>query len=251
MQIVSELLPLYVHASWHTFLTDEIKYILDKISRQISESIDITPSNDLMLRFMQLNLNDVKVLILGQDPYPQSGVATGRAFEVGTLNSWQQPFRNTSLRNIVRALYALETGNILTYNEIKAKMLSSEAFSIMPPNEIFSNWEKQGVLLLNTSFSCRIGEPGSHSAIWQPFTRRLMEFINRNAPGIIWMLWGNHARDAIGHIRPVNTLYSCHPMICHQRQDDFLYGTVNPFAATAHLIRWTGKEFEYNLNFLE
>jgi len=87
---------------------------------------------------------------LGQDPYPQTGVATGRAFEVGTLKSWNQPFKNISLKNILRALYKAYSGQIIKFSQLKEKF--DNEFSVLPPGKLFEHWEKQGVLLLNTSF---------------------------------------------------------------------------------------------------
>ena len=99
-------------------LLDNNKELLDSIRTKLKEDSDcgfeITPPENLQLRFTSQDLASVKILILGQDPYPQSGVATGRAFEVGTLHSWFDNFRNTSLKNIVRAIYAAKNDNIHT-----------------------------------------------------------------------------------------------------------------------------------------
>ena len=94
---------------WEKLLTDNnevLQRIYSKLDEDTQSGIEITPPENLRLRFTNRDLSTVKVLILGQDPYPQSGVATGRAFEVGTLHSWFDNFRNTSLKNIVRAIYA-------------------------------------------------------------------------------------------------------------------------------------------------
>jgi uracil-DNA glycosylase len=65
------LIPKGCHSSWNKFLTDEIVMELDSIERKIGSNIN--PAPDKVLRFMQCNLDDIKVVILGQDPYPEKG----------------------------------------------------------------------------------------------------------------------------------------------------------------------------------
>jgi uracil-DNA glycosylase len=114
------ILPSDIHPSWKPFFTKEVLSIVDEIENNIGIANDqeITPVTDKMLRFLTLDLSKAKIIILGQDPYPQKGVATGRAFEVGPLKSWTESFRNTSLRNIVRALYLSETNEIKPFSDI-------------------------------------------------------------------------------------------------------------------------------------
>ncbi|WP_010664333.1 uracil-DNA glycosylase [Marinilabilia salmonicolor] len=234
------ILPKETDASWKSFLDSEIRNIIQEVSEKIENAdAEVTPDKDKILRFLTLDLTRVKVVIIGQDPYPQKGVATGRAFEVGPLKSWTEPFRNTSLRNIVRALYAADKKEFRTFNVIKEEIAGGN-FSLLPPNELFKYWEQQGVLLLNTSFSCKIGKPGSHSGYWKPFTDRLLGYINKNCPDAFWFLWGNHARKAVEHLELNHSISTTHPMICHQRANDFLFGEKNVFEETSHLIDWTG-----------
>jgi uracil-DNA glycosylase len=242
MRHKGSLLPPQVHASWEPFLKETGYALLETIAPQIFHGAAYTPETDKMLRFLTLDLFAVKVLILGQDPYPQPGVATGRAFEVGPLQSWTTPFRNTSLRNIVRALYDARCNEKLTFKEITARFNGRSDFNLLAPNKLFECWEQQGVLLLNTSFSCELGKPGSHAALWRPFTNELLRYINHLNPTICWLIWGNHAREAVAHISPAKMLVSCHPMICHEREGDFLYGRINHFRETSCLIDWIGNQ---------
>lgn len=240
------LLPEIIHQDWEPFLTDEIFNLLEKISQQLERGYGsdyITPPKQIALRFLTLPLINSKVVILGQDPYPQEGVATGRAFEVGGLMSWGVPFRNVSLKNIVRAIYYAETGAYKTFTEVKQEIIGG--WHIDSPNEIFKNWEKQGVLLLNTSFTCEKGKPGSHSKIWSEFTRKMLEYINTICPDLVWLLWGNHAQNVVDGMLLKNRIHSMHPMLCAQkdsRPTDFLYGLRSCFKETKNLINWSGKE---------
>lgn len=238
MTIKHPFLPFQIHSSWKAFFTEEIQYILKEIYKALDIEEETTPPVNLMLRFFELDLYSMKAVVLGQDPYPQKGVATGRAFEVKPLQSWHDSFRNTSLRNIVRALYSMDEENeTLTFTQIKKEILE-QRFQILHPDELFKHWEKQGVLLLNTSFSCKIGKPGSHSAIWLPFTQRLLSYINKQQPELYWLLWGAHARKMVSHLSLKNVLKSHHPMICSDRAEDFLFGKINHFRELRKTIDW-------------
>ena len=233
-----------VHSSWKELFTPEITQELKKIEDSISrDSLAYTPEASRVFHFITNDLNSAKVVIIGQDPYPQDGVATGRAFEVATLKDWNEPFRNVSLKNIVRAVYNAYTGEFLKFNDIKKKLnggLFGQEFELLPPNELFKSWEKQGVLLLNTSFTTVIGKPGSHSKIWNGFTRELLSYINDRNRDVIWFLWGNHAKAVTSHLDLKNVFTSNHPMICKPGDDDFLFGKVNMFAETRNIINWKG-----------
>ena len=225
---------------WQNLL-DNNKELLDSIRIKLKEEsdsgIEITPPENLQLRFTSQDLASVKILILGQDPYPQSGAATGRAFEVGTLHSWFDNFRNTSLKNIVRAIYAAKNDKILKFNEILQEIKNGN-FNILPPNELFESLEKQGVLFLNTAYSCKVGNPGSHIKLWEPFTTNLLSFIAKKNPEILWFIWGSFAEKQTLNL-PIKKLVSSHPMICCNKPKDFLFD-INMFKQTKDLIYWTG-----------
>ena len=229
-----------IHPNWKPFLSKKIMDLILQIESDISTE-NFTPSPEKVLRFLELPLSSVKVVIVGQDPYPQPGAATGRAFEVGTLKSWNEPFRNISLKNILRALYKAYTGKALNYNEIKKKF--DNEFPLLAPNKLFIHWEKQGVLLLNTSFTCELGIPGSHKKVWEKFSSELLNYINIKNSSIIWFLWGNHALEATHDLCINNKIISQHPMMCYKkegRDTDFLFGKVNCFEQLINEIDWTG-----------
>jgi uracil-DNA glycosylase len=229
-----------IHKNWHPFLSNEIRTLLLKIEKDVLVD-DYTPTQDKVLRFLEFPLSAAKIIILGQDPYPQPGVATGRAFEVGNLRSWDQKFNNISLKNILRALYKAYAGKVIKYSELKQEINS--AFQVLPPHLLFKHWEKQGVLLLNTSYTCKTGLPGSHRRKWHVFTNCLLKFINEKDQDITWFLWGNNAREATEHLKLKNSIFLMHPMMCYNtpgRKRDFLYGEENCFEPFIGEIDWTG-----------
>ena len=218
---------------------DQINHIIQLIDKDVNADYNILcPKPENVFRFLSIPVSSIKVIILGQDPYPQKGIATGRAFEVNDLNNWNDSFRNPSLQNIVRSAYKARTGDILKFNQIRNLLKSS--ISIFSPKEIFDKWEKQGVLLLNTALTCRLNEPESHSHIWTQFTTELIQYLHNTCPECYWFIWGNNAKQAVSHIQPEKMIFSYHPSRCNPRGNDFLYGESNCFEKTSQLIDWLG-----------
>jgi len=238
--MVGSIFPDNIHGSWTEFLDDECIEAINDISHKIGENVN--PGHKNILRFLSIDLSSVKIVILGQDPYPEKGVATGRAFEVGGLKSWDQPFKQVSLKNIVRLIHKsyndiAEYDCILSFNQIKREIKDGR-FPILPPDRLFESWEKQGVLLLNTSFSCIPNNPESHALLWQNFSRRLIGYISENYD-LRWFLWGKHALVMKQVIKKGNFFVSRHPMLCSSKyDDDFLKSDC--FIKTKHLVNWLG-----------
>ena len=233
------LIPIDAHSSWKKFLTDEIINELNNIETKIGSNIN--PAHDNVLRFMKNNLNDIKVVILGQDPYPEKGRATGRAFEVGDLQSWNQKFKQVSLKNIIRLIYKNYNGinkysDIKKFSEIQTEIKEGR-FSILPPDKIFKSWEKQGVLLLNTYLSVEAGITGSHISIWKKLSEELLKFISEENRNINWFLWGRMAEDKKQFVKYGKHYISRHPMMCSESyKDDFLKSDC--FKDTMDIINW-------------
>jgi uracil-DNA glycosylase len=233
-----DMLP--VHGDWELFLSEKVTKELSAIEKHVVSS-GYTPDAGKVLRFLTFPLSSARVIILGQDPYPQPGVATGRAFEVGNLVSWSQPFTNISLKNILRAVYKAYSGEVINYSSLKRKF--DNEFPVLPPRQLFQHWESQGVLMLNTSFTCEPWKPGSHYKLWKNFTFSLLEFIAEQAAGATWFLWGNHALEATRQLNLKKRIETLHPMMCYSipsRTNDFLYGEINCFSQYADEIDWTG-----------
>lgn len=215
-------------------LFEDNRMLLEDICTQV-EKKPFLPAAPLVFRFTQTPLDRVRVVILGQDPYPQPGAATGRSFEVAGLHSWAEPFRQSSLRNILRAVYAAETGELLPWQDVRARIADGR-FRILPPDRLWDNLEAQGVLFLNAYLTVAPGKPGAHRALWQEFARRTLGYIDQFRPGTDFFLWGSDARSYAPQITHGRRWESRHPMMTGPWPDDFLK---NPcFRETRGRICW-------------
>lgn len=236
------ILPSYIHPSWDNFLTIDILNELKDIEQQIGSNY--TPSHSFVLRFLNTDLDKAKVVIIGQDPYKPEGIATGRAFQPSNLVFWHQRYRQVSLKNMIRLIYKSYEGieeysEIPNYSDILPKIASGE-FAIKQPAEWFNSTEKQGVIWLNTTFTCKIGESNSHKGIWTEFTKELIKYISERNTKLCWFLWGKEAQSIETMVSNSKEIFkSNHPMMCSEKYtDDFL--KCNCFRDTWSLINWLG-----------
>jgi uracil-DNA glycosylase len=235
------LLPQDISPSWASFVTDEIIDLLNKI--EISINDNYTPAKEKIMRFLTTDLDRATVCIIGQDVYYQPGVATGRAFEVNGLNLWDDKFKQVSLKNILRLIYKTYK-EISCYEEIKkytdiVKEINDGTFAILQPNKWFDSLEKQGVLFLNSSLTCKINAPNSHSKIWKDFSSKLFSYISMQRPDLYWFLWGKEAISTKQYISHGIIYESRHPMLCSAKYiNDFLKSVC--FKETMNIVNWLG-----------
>ncbi len=181
-----------IDSSWTDFFHQGILKCLINIESSITSPY--VPLENEVLRFAKTDLNNIKVVIFGRDPYPGvlddgKPIATGRAFEVRNYNSWDVPISNRSFTNILKSLYASKN-EITQVDEIR-KSIKKDEFKISPPNIWFEKIESQGVLWLNTALTCEMnGDFGSHENLWKSFSCELVKYIHQNNNGIIYVLWG-------------------------------------------------------------
>ena len=163
------------HTDWDIVLNEEInkdyfKSLLNTVSKLYEEKTIYPPKKDVFNAF-RLNYKDVKVVILGQDPYHGTGEAHGYAFSC--LKTPIPP----SLKNIYKELYD-DLG-------IEKDMLDG---NLLP-------WVKQGVMLLNTGLTVEKDKPNSHKDLdWDIFTDEVIRKLNEREKPVVFILWGNNAR---------------------------------------------------------
>jgi uracil-DNA glycosylase len=159
--------PSEIHQSWSPIFTPHVLAI-----NEFLESLDgsVTPQRGEIFRAFELSLDEVKVVIIGQDPYPGDGVADGLAFSSRT--STKVP---ASLRNIFRE-YSSDLG-------------------FPSPNHCdLSSWQNSGVLLLNRTLTTNTGESNVHlGTVWSALTTDVAIELGRR--GVIAILWGKNAQE--------------------------------------------------------
>ena len=187
---------------WRALLGDyfespEWQTLQTNLKAEIDQDIEkICPEPQNFFKALTLTpINQVKVVILGQDPYHSLGLAQGLAFSIPSnipTNSRQFP---SSLRNI-------------------SKALALEGFGTLNNGDLHS-WAEQGVLLLNTALSVKLGEAGSHANLgWKSLIDRLISALAQQKPHLVWMLWGGHAQSKLPLIEAAPDqfiLQSSHP----------------------------------------
>jgi len=186
MKVVgSSLVPVNLVAllpkPWHELI--DIKHLED-ISKKLTD--DFIPSQDSIFRCLELEPSEVKVVILGQDPYPNPTHAMGLAFSV---NSLIKPLP-ASLNNIFKELDS----------DLGIKRVHGD----------LSDWSSQGVLLLNRSLTVIPNLSDSHSDIgWHKFTEEVTRVVA--ARGAIGVLWGKQAQDLSRLFNQLDQFSSPHP----------------------------------------
>lgn len=165
-----------LHNSWDKYLNEEFEKTYYMALRQFLKEEYSTQTiypeeNNIFNALKTTSYDDVKVVILGQDPYHGEGQAHGMAFSV-------KPGIKTppSLVNI--------------YKELQATM-----GCYIPNNGYLMKWAEQGVLLLNTVLTVRAGQPQSHKGKgWETFTDRIIAILNERKDPVIFVLWGAPAK---------------------------------------------------------
>ncbi len=185
-----------LEASWKNALREEFdKPYMRELSAFLRDEKNagktIFPPGALIFNALNSTpLDQVKVVILGQDPYHGPGQAHGLCFSV-------QPGVPVppSLQNI--------------YKELKRDLNID-----IPGHGYLQNWADQGVLLLNTSLTVEQGQAGSHAKVgWQTFTDKVIEVVSAGRPHLVFLLWGAHAQSKQRLIDPTKHLIlrSPHP----------------------------------------
>lgn len=164
------------HNSWDDVLQNEMKkdyfiYIKEFVKQERLSKTIYPPAKDLFNAFKLTDFNDIKVVILGQDPYHGEKEAMGLSFSV--RRGVRMP---PSLKNI--------------FKELESDL------GIKRDDTDLSDWAKQGVFLLNTVLTVEKDKANSHKDIgWEIFTDYVIKQINDKLNNVVFILWGRYARD--------------------------------------------------------
>jgi len=228
-----------IHEDYYDFFTvEKVTAINSFIKCMEIRKIEYIPKNEYVFKALRSSISSRKVCILSNEPYSQGEIATGPAFEVKNT-SWVNHEINISLKNILKLLYKTYTGKMEDIEKIRKEICHNE-FNILPPNELFKSWEKQGVLLLNSSLTAIEEKTGEHNKFWHPFTRDLMEYISTKNENIVYLLWGKDAEQFEKNILNGEIIKSNHPAKGghSEGEKDFLKGDF--FEKTKDIINWLG-----------
>ena len=210
-----------VHESWVPHLADQRDNLarLGEFLRTESQAKRAwAPAGSNILRALKQPLDDVRVLIVGQDPYPTPGHAVGLSFSVAP-----------EVKPIPRSL-----ANIY-------KELTIDLGVKTPSNGDLTPWTKQGVLLLNRVLTVQLGEPGSHRGQgWEEFTAAAIRAIaDRPDQPVVAILWGKDAQSAADLLDDAPVIASAHPS--PMSADRGFFGS-RPFSRANELLEELGAD---------
>ncbi|MFN5325802.1 MAG: uracil-DNA glycosylase [Bacteroidota bacterium] len=161
------------------FQQDYFIRITDQLKIEKQSQVKIYPPGPMIFNaFNTTDFNEVKVVIIGQDPYHGPGQAHGLSFSVQA--GIKPP---PSLINM--------------YKEIESDL------GVKMPRDYgnLTHWAKQGVLLLNATLTVRANQPNSHAGIgWSQFTDAVIQKLNQEKEQLVFLLWGNFAKEKGAHI---------------------------------------------------
>ena len=166
-----------IENSWKEAIADEFEKpyfanLVEFVRKEYASGICYPPGNLIFNAFNHCPFNDVKVVIIGQDPYHEPGQANGLCFSVAEGVRFPP-----SLENIFKEVQA-DTGKPT------------------PANGDLTRWVEQGVLLLNATLTVRAHQAGSHqNKGWEEFTDAAIRALATKRSGIVYMLWGKPAQN--------------------------------------------------------
>lgn len=207
-----------VHPSWVEPLAPAAEHIAaagEFLREEVAAGHGYLPEGDKVLRAFQQPFDEVRVLIVGQDPYPTPGHPIGLSFAVAP-----------DVRPIPRSLQNI-------YAELRDD-LGIET----PEHGDLSAWTDQGVLLLNRCLTVRPGKPASHRGKgWEHVTAAAINALVAREQPLVAILWGRDARSLAPHLGDTPTVESAHPSPLSARGGFF--GS-KPFSRTNELLTELG-----------
>lgn len=215
--------------TWDNLLKEEVnkdyfKTLINYINEEYKEKTIYPKKTEVFNAFKYTDYTNVKVVILGQDPYHGPNQAEGLSFSVSN-----EVIKPPSLKNIF-------------------KELESDLGIPFPEHNSLKPWAKEGVLLLNAVLTVEEHKPASHANKgWETFTDEIIKLINKKDEPVVFILWGNYAREKKKYItNPIHYIIeSPHPSPFSARNGFF--GS-KPFSKTNDFLKRQGiKEINWNV----
>ncbi|MGB5953286.1 MAG: uracil-DNA glycosylase [Ornithinimicrobium sp.] len=181
-----------VHPSWASALSameERVKELGEFLRGEVSEGRGYLPPGPAVLRVFGQPMDEVRVLIVGQDPYPTPGHAVGLSFSVAP-----------DVRPIPRSL-----------SNIYRELVDDLGVSV-PSNGDLTPWADRGVMLLNRVLTVQPGAPASHRKKgWEEVTSLAIKALVQRGGPLVAILWGRDARNLAADLGDVPTVQSAHP----------------------------------------
>jgi uracil-DNA glycosylase len=172
--------------SWQRLL-EPSKDLLDRIEQELAKLQNLTPNPNQVMRAFELPIAKVRVLLLGQDPYPTQGMACGLAFANAPGTKTPQ-----SLKNLMKELESDLPGVSATADLAK--------------------WSDQGVMLLNSALTTVVGTSGAHQKIWREFTEVAITALDKARAGkLVCLNLGLEAKKLADLVEFSEVVYAPHP----------------------------------------
>ena len=215
--------------TWDSLLTEEVnkeyfKELINYVNNEYKQKTIYPKKTEVFNAFKYTDYNNVKVVILGQDPYHGPNQAEGLSFSVSN-----EVLKPPSLKNIF-------------------KELESDLGIPFPEHNSLKPWAKEGVLLLNAVLTVEEHKPASHANKgWETFTDEIIKILNKKEKPVVFILWGNYAREKKKYItNPIHYIIeSSHPSPFSARNGFF--GS-KPFSKTNEFLKSKGlKEINWNV----
>lgn len=214
------------------------------------------PARAHMFRaFDDIAPEDVRCVILGQDPYPEPGFATGRAFEAGNVAAWGELDKmfSRSVRAFVQLICAARSGNAgyaRSFADWPTLLADIErgAMEIEAPGRLADRWVDEGVLLLNSSFTLSRfkvdvdpHQSRGHLPVWRPLILAVLRYFARAGRPMVFLGFGDAAADNLrlagltAPAAPLATIQRAHPAAA-----DKVLARENPFVACNRFLERMG-----------
>ena len=179
-EIKSKFLEWLAQSGWNGLRgfinSGEFDSIINKLYELKQSGVRFTPPiKNVFKTFQDCKYNNLKVVVLGQDPYPQFGIANGVAFCCEN-STYAQP----SLKYILKSIYSTVYPDLTIPDKLPTSL---------------SYLSEQGVLLLNTALTCEIGKPASHYEIWKHFIAYAIDMLNNIDKSLVFILLGKRAQE--------------------------------------------------------
>lgn len=205
-----------MHKSWQVALADQ-RPLLERIEVDLRPIFSqIAPTPELVCRAFEMPIDEVRVLLLGQDPYPTAGDAIGLAFAIAPGRALPRSLRNIMAELATDVPVASHSGDL-------------------------SRWTEQGVMLLNRHLTSGLGSAGSHIGLgWQEFTDAAVRTLaQHHGRDLVAVLWGNQARTAQPLLGAAQIVASAHPSPLSAHRGFF--GS-KPFSQVNQALEKVGRE---------